>query len=525
MKLRRALLVALLVVAAATYLWAVRRDLPYAAGNDEVDFLMVVAQMGIAGDPNPHWFGHPGSTFIYPYAAGLKGWSAVTQGGTWLGADPEFADALSRHQGVAILVGRLVSVTYGVLALWMICLVGDRACGPPAGLIAGWLALLSPLTFDHVDMARTDGAGLFFGFLAIWAMLRLLQEPSRGGHVLAGVTLGFAIGTRFFLAGLIPLLLVVDVLLVSRASAEDRSLETKSAAIGGLCILAGLVVSAPFLFLEVGEVVANLAHETRGSHPGADGLDTFGNIGWYLTVALPRSVPTAVLVLAAAGAVLAAIRREIAPLLLGGFVVIFLSGISLATLHWGRWLIQILPLFSILAAGALVWIVSWGVRQLGGTARTAAIVLALCTLAVSARPAWTFFQHVGTQAGPSTRDESRAWIVAHLDPAEQIAADLYTAPLQHTPFEDTDYVFSLAQVTESPEELRARGYDIAMVSNAVYGRFFATPKRYPKEIAFYRGLFRRHELVVEFRPGPGGRGPVIRLYRLGPGPNAAKTPE
>lgn len=523
MNSRRVLLVVLLVVASVAYFWAIGRDLPHAPGNDEVDFLMIVAQMGLEGDPNPHWFGHPGSTFIYPYAAGLKAWSAVTQGGPWFGANPEFVDTLSRHPDIAILVGRLVSVTYGVLALCMICLVGDRAFGPPAGLIAAWFALLSPLTFDHVDMARTDGAGLFFGFLAIWAMLRLLQEPTRRAHALAGATLGFAIGTRFFLAGLIPLLAVVDLLLLARSEDRDRSRERTSVAIGALCILAGLAASAPFLFFEWNEVFANLAHETRSSHPGADGFDTVGNLMWYLGDALPRSVPAAVLLLSAAGAILAALRRDVAPLLLVGFIVIFLGGISFATLHWGRWLIQILPLFSILAAGALVWSVSALVRRSGGGPRAVAIALVSCTLLISARPAWTFFQHVRIQAAPSTRDQSRMWIVRNLDPSERIAADLYTAPLQETPFDDTDYVFSLGQIGDSPEELGARGYDVAMVSNAVYGRFFATPQRYPKEVAFYRRLFRRHELLAEFRPGPAMRGPVIRLYRLGPAGAAAAS--
>ena len=75
-------------------------------------------------------------------------------------------------------------------------------------------------------------------------------------------------------------------------------------------------------------------------------------------------------------------------------------------------------------------------------------------------------------------------------------------------------MFSLSEIAATPTDLRGRGYDIAMVSSAVYGRFFGAPRRYPNQVRFYRALFRKTELVKEFRPGAGGRGPVIRLYRL-----------
>lgn len=515
MSARRVLLIALLVFAAVSYLWSVDRDLPNAPESDEVDFLFVVVPMVATGDPNPHWFGHPGSTFIYPYAAGLHVWNAATQGGPWLATDADLIETINANRGTVILIGRIVSVAYGVLALWMICLVGDRAFGPPVGLIGGWFAVLSPLTFDHVDMARTDSAGLFFGFLALWAILRLLREPGLAAHAIAGLTLGLAIATRYFLAGLLPLLAAVDVVLLSRLSGAERSRHLRSASIGGACVIAGLVLTAPFLFLEFPEVVANLAHETRATHPGADGLDSLGNLGWYLSNALPRFVPTVFLALAAGGAVVSIARRDIGPLLLLGFIVIFIGGISFATLHWGRWLIQILPLVSLFAAAGLVWTVRAVSRLLGPNERFANLALVVCVAAVSAQPAWGFLQHVERQARPSTREIARTWIVENLAPGERIAADLYTAPLQDTPFANTDFVFSLGEIAERPADLRARGYDIAMVSNAVYRRFFAAPGRYPQETGFYRALFRKEELLAEFRPGPDGRGPVIRLYRLG----------
>lgn len=514
---RPALFAALIVVAAVAYLWSVDRDLPFAPESDEVDFLTVVGPMVTEGDPNPHWFGHPGSPFIYAYAAALWAWSETGEAGAWLRGQPVPEEDAASYQTMSILIGRLVSVGFAVLAVGMTCLVGDRVFGPPTGLIGGWLALLSPLTLDHVDMARTDSAGLFFGLLGTWALLRLRHVPSRTGHAVAGLTIGAAIATRYFLIALVPLLLVVDVALWRAADPGVRRETLWGATLGGLCVLVGFAACAPFVVLDLGEVMANLAHEARAEHPGADGLGYLGNLHFYLTIAFPRSVPTPILALSVVGAVVTCRDRRLEPLLLLGFVAIFLGGISLATLHWGRWLIQILPLVALFAAAALVR----GVRALSarwalGEAATA-LLLTLVVLGASAGPAASFVRHVRLQATPSTREIARAWIVANLSPEERLTGDLYTAPLQRTPFADTDYVFSLAQVADRPADLARRGYDVAMVSSAVYRRFFAAPERYPSETAFYRTLFQKHERLAEFRPGEEGRGPVIRLYRLAPG--------
>lgn len=516
--LHRSLVAALIVIAAAAYLWSVDRDLPFAPESDEVDFLTVVGPMVTEGDPNPHWFGHPGSPFIYAYAAALWAWSETGEAGAWLRGRPVPDDEAATYQTMSILIGRLVSVGFAVLAVWMTCLVGDRAFGPPVGLIGAWLALLSPLTLDHVDMARTDSAGLFFGLLGTWALLRLWQEPSRAGHVVAGLAIGAAIATRYFLIALVPLLLVVDVALWRAADPDARGETRSGAVLGGLSVLVGFAACAPFVVLDLGEVLANLAHEARAEHPGADGLGPLGNLSFYLTTAFPRSVPAPILALSVVGALVACRDRRLEPLLLLGFVAIFLGGISLATLHWGRWLIQVLPVVALFAAAGLVWGVgAVSARWVRGET-AAALLLVVVVLGVSAGPAASFVRHVRLQATPSTREIARAWIVANLSPDERITADLYTAPLQRTPFAATEYVFSLAQIADRPADLARRGYDVAMVSSAVYRRFFAAPERYPRETAFYRTLFRKHERLAEFRPGADGRGPVIRLYRLPPGP-------
>jgi hypothetical protein len=53
-----------------------------------------------------------------------------------------------------------------------------------------------------------------------------------------------------------------------------------------------------------------------------------------------------------------------------------------------------------------------------------------------------------------------------------------------------------------------------VISSRVYDRVRAAPEVYPATVAFYDQLDAQAALVREFRPGPGERGPVLRLYRL-----------
>ena len=64
-----AALLALAGVAAAVHLFGIRRDLPYGQEIDEPLFVSRAVHVAALADPDPGWFGHPGSTMIYALAA------------------------------------------------------------------------------------------------------------------------------------------------------------------------------------------------------------------------------------------------------------------------------------------------------------------------------------------------------------------------------------------------------------------------------------------------------------------------
>ena len=288
----------------------------------------------------------------------------------------------------------------------------------------------------------------------------------------------------------------------------------RAALLALVCVALGFFLTTPFFFLDFATVWRNLAHETRSEHLGADGLGFLDNLRWYVTSALPASMPDPVLVLAALGALHAALRRNVPALLVVASIASFLVAISAASLHWQRWLIQVLPLVSLLAAGALVTGVRFAARRMSTRPALATVLLVLATALLSAGPALAYLQFARALGSPSTRVGAREWMIANLPPGSSIAGDFYSAPLHDSPLH-ADYHFSLA-TDASLEEYRREGYDYLMVSDAIYGRFSREPARYPKEVAFYQELFRTGRMVMRFSPRDYGHGPVITVYALKP---------
>lgn len=518
--LARVLVGVIVVFALWMHVRGVRGDLPWAYESDEGEFAVMAIRMAAYGDPNPGWFGHPGSTVLYPLAAIFQVGNALEAGLPPWRVDPGLAARVGGNPGKYFLLARLLSVLYAVAALPLVYGVARRAFDPAIGVLATWIALLSPMALTHAQMIRTDSAGLFYGMLALWLILRVVETPSPGRHVAAGLALGAAIGTRYFLVTFVPSLVGADLVLWWRARADtaERGRLLRVAALALACVPLGFFLTTPYFVLDFTTVWQNLAHEMREEHLGADGLGFAGNLRWYATAALPQSMPMLWLGFAAAGAALSAWRRNVAAGLVALPALLFVIAISTASLHWQRWLIQVTPLIAIFSAAGIVCLarlLAHGAGRIGlGRVAASPVLVTLLALLVTAGPAVAYMQTALRQGRPGTRLLAREWIERNVPAGTRIVADFYTAPLHDTQI-PADYHFALAS-DGTLEQYRAAGYRYAMISDAIYLRFFAEAKRYPGEVRFYESLLRGGKLVQRFAPGAKGRGPTISLYDLQP---------
>ena len=516
---------AIVAVFLACSLWGIEQDLPYTPEVDEPDYVVRAGHIASTGKLDPHWFGHPGSTVMYPLAGLYHLWQAAAHGGTWLRPNREMADTFRASPSQFYLIGRLLMVAYMALGLPLVHRIGQRTLGDRAGLLAAWLIAISPLLVAHAQLVRPDTASFLFGMVALWACLRLLDEPSWRRQLLAGGAVGLAVASKYSLLALVPGLLVADGLILRSAPRRDGA--WIGAALGLLAVPMAFVLVTPYFLIELPTALANIRYETSKSHLGADALSPWRNVWWYLTHAIPASLGWPATLAAGAGFVLLARRRRPGELLLLTFALSVMLELTFSKLHWERWLIPVLPIVALSAGGAL----ADGLERLRLRTGAARAVAVAAVLALSLQPADATIRLGLTHANPSTRLAARAWIVAHVPSGSRIAAEWYSAPLVADDF----YGYSrdsVAAVTVDPgrrflvlerhaladdrtlADYRRDGFEYLVVSNAMYDRYLAEPARYVTETDFYRTLFREGQLLEQFWPSRVRGGPIIRVYRL-----------
>jgi uncharacterized integral membrane protein len=523
-------ILALTVLAACLTLVGIRKSLPFGAENDEAVFVRASARIASSQNPNPAWFGHPGSTFIYPLALLYAAPSAVFPGRSFLRVDPDlFTGYAPRHAGF-YLTARLLAAAYFIASIPLVYLIGRRSFSDRAALAGAWLFMTAPLAVSYAQIARTDSAATFFGLLALLALLRLSEAPVLEKAALGGVTVGLAVASRYFMVALVPVLVLAstEAFRPRRLLRPARRWLTVSAALTACA--AAFILTTPYLFLDFDTAREHLGLEMAKTHLGADGLSPVGNLGWYLLSAFPADLSWPQLAAAVLGLVLIARTRLLGPLLLAAFAATFLAAISLSYLHWHRWTIPVIPVLCLFAAHGVDAVVASTARRFPVPRAAVRALFVFLILLLSARPLYQLARHDAQQTS-TTRVRARNWLLRNVAPGTRIVQEEYGPQLSGTDFEVGER-YSLA-ANRPLRRYYEEGYRYLIVSSALYERYLAEPERYRDESQFYAQLFDGGRLLAEFQPPPHPpilphslardcfcslsqtRGePTIRIYRL-----------
>jgi hypothetical protein len=199
--------------------------------------------------------------------------------------------------------------------------------------------------------------------------------------------------------------------------------------------------------------------------------------------------------MAAAGLVLAFVRRTRADLVLGVFVVVYFADLMTLHAHFDRYVLPLVP-----ALGALA-----------GRLRSFAPV----TLLMLVVPlAWAV-----RDAHELTKTDSR--IVAHRWAEGNLPRGALLAADPSTPGFEGFRVLDLAlprpgqpfDPNRDVQRLRDRGVRYAIVTGAVEDRVLAAARDYPRETRFYRDL-RGTRRIYAIHPRDQLAGPWVEIYQL-----------
>ncbi|MBV9464236.1 MAG: glycosyltransferase family 39 protein, partial [Verrucomicrobiae bacterium] len=172
MRGNRHTLIALILFSAALHFAGIRGDLPYAENYDERPFVGIPYFLAVEGKWDPHYYGHPGSTMIYPLRMVFSVWISIAHSDDFMQLR-SLDDLFLAHPSEYFYFGRFLSILYGIGATAALYLIARRLFGETTALWGTVLWLLSPLILEHHQIARTDAAALCFASWAVLAILRL----------------------------------------------------------------------------------------------------------------------------------------------------------------------------------------------------------------------------------------------------------------------------------------------------------------------------------------------------------------
>ncbi|HKQ57931.1 MAG TPA: glycosyltransferase family 39 protein, partial [Candidatus Eisenbacteria bacterium] len=323
-----------------------------------------------AFDPNPHWFKYPGLTIELQ----LLGQALLFLALRIAGAIHSTVDFRILHEldpTAFYLTGRGITALLGAATVIPVFLLARRAAGRGAAIAAGLLVAVNPGLIAKSQVIEVDVPLTLLVAASLLAAVRLAERLTWGRIVAAGALVGLAAGAKY--PGIVLAVpMVLAIVMAARRTPESRSRAPRSGKRGSaapgrpnpalgavssisvfaLVVIAALFVTSPYLFLDSGSAMRDLAVEgehMRLGHFGADLGPTWLSYlrDWPLRVA---GIPVAIASLS--GLVWFTLRREKWAVILAGFVVAYAVLVSSFAMKADRYLLPLLPA-AFVFAGAL----------------------------------------------------------------------------------------------------------------------------------------------------------------------------
>lgn len=479
-------LLPILVAGVLLRVWQLERWLP-AYYEEAVPVLRAVAFWDDF-DFAPGFYNYPALSFYMQFLAQCCYflWTWV-QGGSLT----EFRQQLDALMPTLVLLGRWVTLLSDLGAVVAVFFLGTKVGDERVGLLAAAMVACNSL---HVRLSQYVLVDVPLGFCVVLALgwiVDLSRAATRSVHLKAGSAVGLAAAVKYT-AGLLIVPLAVAALVGDRLQIWHRLL------LAALASLAVFFALNPYILWHFDAFWADFSYEREHMALGHFGHDrALSSLNFYATELLAA---VGVVGLAALWAVVGAVRRrETGPLLLCGWVGLYLTVVVSWEMRAARYLLPVVPVLLLLGARALLHDVPQRWRR---AAIAAALVLYL------GGQAWGLRMHYATLAVADTHAEVGEWMAAHLPPGALVAIEHYT----YYPDRDAPaYVlFRLPIDVVRPERFSGfyahgwyENFDYVLLSSAVYRRYLEDPERFPTQVAFYRHLAAEWHPLRRFAPQTG----------------------
>ncbi len=483
---------AILLLTLALRLWGIDFGLPYTYHPDEPGIVNRAVRFFRTGDLNPRWFHYPtfytyivSAVYLGCYMLGLWGRGFAQPSDMpspgWLvmgGGLPEVPEQF--------LIARLVTAGLGMLTVGLSYYIARELRDRKSGWMAALFVAVSSLHVANSQFATTDVPMAFMVTLSLACCVRLGKTGGWQDYMLAGLTAGLAVSTKY---NAFP---VLASLAIAHSLHSYPNLANWPLLLGFGAAFVGFGLGTPYAFVETNafwsDIVFELKHYANG-HAGSEGQDTWW---WILRVLLTKE--GLLLPLGALGGLSGALKRTNSKTLpLSIFALLYYGTMARQVVRFSRNLVVLVPILAVLGAGFIRFVLQqihpWRFANLARVGMAVAIVGSLMVSLTKVIKR----NHLLSQK--DVRTVSAEWIASQIPTQSRIAGESY-APSLNPEVYDVEY-FDRA-INHKPEWYKKQGVDYLVLSSGMYGRFYAQTEKYSQQVTQYEEIFQTFEEVERF---------------------------
>lgn len=416
---------AIVILAAGLRIWGIGWGLPteqrfFSYHPDETTILFSAMRINLfAGELDPGFYNY-GSLYIFMVSI------AAVFGAVFGLINLTSGDLFANIGEVAklYLSGRLIALVLGILTVYLVYLLGKRAYGRRAGILAALFMAILPIHVMHSKFLAVDVPATFFVTLALLFAVRIPEGHRLRDYLLSGLFAGLAAGTKYN-AGLVILSPIVAHLVSHKARPILRLVSPKMWAILVMGA-AGFLIGTPGAILNYPQFSRDFAYEVLHARTG-HGLifaQTGNGFVYHVMHSLWPGMGLPLLILGGIGILYALYRRTPADSALMILAVVYLVVIGLAQVRFARYTIPLLPVMAVLGARPIADLLN--VRHWAARSLAAMVVIPVI--------AYTLFYSLALDrmmASTDTRDLAADWIRSNVPMGSSIG--LPTIPWFYTP--------------------------------------------------------------------------------------------
>jgi len=314
--------------------------------------------------------------------------------------------------GEFVAAARLTNVFVAVGIVTFTALIGRRIAGWWAGLLAGLLVAIAPLSVDTTTVCRCDPVMLVAVLGAVHLALVARDRRSHGWFVAAGAVAGIATGVKY--SGVFA---IVPVLLSTLALGSWRD-ALRAGTRAMVAFVAAIAVTNHFVWYDFPNFLIQLTLQVAIT--GAGHWAATSNPAWLYAMILGRfgtgQALTAAAVLFSIGTLA---TRRLSWWILVSFPLLYFGFMTSRPSQFPRWVYPLLP-FVAIASSALIEIFVDFVRRFAerapSRARTAWVSATVLLVAVLASPLWSGLVSFSRRLATPTHVLAETWIREHAHP-------------------------------------------------------------------------------------------------------------